>query len=74
MPPRLSKLPLTYKYEIKGTQLAEAELLGKNLGTEDKIVEFMAAIDKDRKNKAAIPKRGYTKPLPVQFQTFGIQP
>lgn len=69
---KLAKLPLTYNREIKATNLAEAELLGKGLGTEDMIVEFMAAIDKDRKNKVAIPKRGYTKPLPVLFKTFGV--
>ena len=57
---RLAKLPLTYNREIKTTALAEAELLGKNLGTEEKIIEFLTAVDKDRKNKVAIPKRGYT--------------
>ena len=69
---RLAKLPLTYNREVKSTILSEAELLGKGLETETMITEFLTAIDKDRKNKVAIPKRGYTKPLPVQFQSFGV--
>ncbi|MFO0935661.1 MAG: hypothetical protein U0798_03985 [Gemmataceae bacterium] len=68
----LAKLPLTYNREIKGTNLTDAELLGKGLDTEKTIIEFMTAVDKDRKNKVAVPKRGYTKPLPVQFKSFGI--
>lgn len=71
---RLAKLPLTYQREIKGTQLAGAELLGKNLGTEDMIVKFLEKLEEERKGRVQIPKRGYTKPLQVIFSTFGVTP
>ena len=71
---RLAKLPQTFQREIKGTQLAEAELLGKNLGTEEMIIKYLEDVDKDRKSKVQIAKRGYTKPLGVQLSSFGVVP
>ena len=71
---RLAKLPQTFQREIKGTQLAEAELLGKNLGTEEMIIKYLEEVDKERKGKVQIPKRGYTKPLAVQLASFGVAP
>jgi hypothetical protein len=69
---RIQKLPLTYHVEIKDQKLAEMDLLGKGFETEAKIFEFLTALDKDRKNKVAIPNRKYTKPLPVIFQSYGV--
>ena len=71
---RLAKLPQTFQREIKGTQLAEAELLGKNLGTEEMIIKYLEEVDKERKSKVQIAKRGYTKPLAVQLASFGVVP
>lgn len=71
---RLAKLPQTFQREIKGTQLAEAELFGKNLGTEEMIVKYLEEVDKERKSKVQIAKRGYTKPLGVQLSSFGVVP
>jgi hypothetical protein len=68
----LAKLPLTYHREIKDSKLAEVELLGKGLDTEKMVTDFLEAIDKDRKNKVAIPSRKYTKPLQVLFQSYGV--
>jgi hypothetical protein len=68
----LPKLPLTYHRELKDVKLEGQELLGKGLDTEKMVAEFLTALDKDRKNKVAIPSRKYTKPLPVIMNTFGV--
>jgi hypothetical protein len=71
---RVAKLPQTKLEVIKGTQLAEADLLGKNLGTEDQIMKFLEETEKARKSGPPLPRRGYTRPLPVVYTSFGLNP
>jgi len=64
-PPRGAKLfPLKFTevVPIKGTTNVGVALLGSKLGTEEKIVEFLEKIEKDRKSPARVPNRNYTKP------------
>lgn len=64
-PPRGAKLfPLKFTevVPIKGTKNVGVALLGNKLGTEEKIVEFLEKIEKDRKSPARVPNRNYTKP------------
>lgn len=67
----LQKLTLTYHVEIKDSKATDAELLTAG-ETEQKVKDFINTISADRKNKAAIPNRKYTKPLPVNLQSFGF--
>lgn len=71
---RVSKLPQTKLEVVKNTQLAEADLLGKSLGTEDLILKFLDDTDKARKAGPPLPRRGYTRPLPVLYGSFGLNP
>ncbi|MGL4422255.1 MAG: hypothetical protein ACRCZF_16415, partial [Gemmataceae bacterium] len=69
----LKPLQQTFIRDIPKTSLAGAALLGNNekFGTEKMIKEFMADVDKERKNRASFT-RGYTKPLPIDAPSFGI--
>jgi hypothetical protein len=57
--------------EIKGSGNAGSKLLGNNLGTETMLVDFLEAVDKDRKGKPR-KTREWTKPLYVDVQSFGL--
>jgi hypothetical protein len=67
----LPKLTQTFHREIKGSKFAEAELLGKGLDTETNIINFIDAIEKERKTKVNVTRK-YSKPLQVILQDFGV--
>jgi pimeloyl-ACP methyl ester carboxylesterase len=72
----LEKLDQTFTFEVKGAaQLQGVKLLGNNanLKTEDKIVQYFAAIQKVRQ-KIAPKSRGYKDPYFISPQDFGLRP
>ena len=48
------------------------DLIGKNTGLETMVTDFLAKVQEERKNKPPIPQRGYTKPLLINPQPFGV--
>ena len=73
-PPAMSKLqPLKFNelVDIKGTKNVGVNLLGNKLGTEEKIVDFLEKIEKDRKSPARVPNRGYTAPPLLLADRYG---
>ncbi len=61
-PRTLNALPYTTAEAIEKTKNIGVDLLGKSLGTETKIVNYLEALEKDRKNVIATANRNYTKP------------
>lgn len=61
------QLPLTQVRPIEKTDLAGVGLLGKQLGTEKLIVDYLEALEKERKNLIRVPNRGYAPPPPGIF-------
>jgi hypothetical protein len=59
---RLTKLTYTTMEGIEKTKNRGVDLLGKNLGTEQRIIDYLETLEKDRKNVIATPSRNYTKP------------
>jgi pimeloyl-ACP methyl ester carboxylesterase len=68
----VANLPLTQLRVIEKTNLKGAELLGKSLGTEKMIVEYLKVLEKERKNMIRISNRGFQQPPPINFPTFGV--
>jgi pimeloyl-ACP methyl ester carboxylesterase len=63
---------LTYKEEVgKGVKNLGATLLGNNLGTEQRILAYLAAMEKERKNKPR-KNRDFEKPLYIDVRSFGV--
>lgn len=62
----------TDKGQIKGTALRGVDLLGKNdtLKTEDTILEFLKAMEDQRRKKARIT-RDYQEPVKINLASFG---
>ena len=58
----VNKLPFTKSEAIPGTKLNGVDLLGGQLGTEDKIFKQLEVLETDRKNVIATPNRNFTKP------------
>jgi hypothetical protein len=73
-PTKLTKLEQTFFKELTGTgaSLVGADLIGKGTGLEEEVTKFLNAVQKERKNKPAIPQRGYTKPLLIYPYMFGV--
>lgn len=69
---RLPKLPLTQGRLIKGTKLTGADLLGKSLGTEKMIVDYLNALEKERLNLIRVTNRGFSSPPPINLPYFGV--
>jgi pimeloyl-ACP methyl ester carboxylesterase len=72
----LQKLDQTFMKEVKGGGvLTGAALLGQNaqLKTEDTIIQFLAAIQKNRA-KIVRKTRGFTNPYAIDLSVFGVAP
>jgi len=71
---KVAKLSQTFHVELKGPgeSLVGADLIGKKTGLEEKVLEFGGKVHEERKSKPPIPARGYTKPLLITPQQFGI--
>jgi hypothetical protein len=66
-------LPLTQLRGIEKTDLVGVNLLGKDLGTEKLIIDYLEALEKERKNMIRVPNRGYTPPPPgINLPAFGV--
>jgi len=68
---RLQPVKFTDIVPVKDTDLKGVALLGNKLGTEEKIVEFLEKIEKDRKSPARIPNHNYTKPPLLLGNVYG---
>jgi len=70
----LNKLNPAYLKELKGGELSGVALLGNNaaIKTEDTILAFMAAIQKDRA-KLIRKNRGFTAPWFISLSSFGFR-
>lgn len=68
---RLQPIKFTEIVPIKDSKNVGVALLGNKLGTEEKIVEFLEKIEKDRKAPARIPNRNYTKAPLLLANMFG---
>ncbi len=63
---------LTYKEEVgKGVKNLGATLLGNNLGTEQRVLAYLAAMEKERKNKVR-KARDFERPLYIDVRSFGL--
>lgn len=70
---RLTKpLPLTTGRVVKGTNLQGVELLGKNLGTEKMIVDYLNTLEKERTNLIRVTNRSFSSPPPINLPQFGV--
>lgn len=72
---KLARLEQTFHKELKPTgktALVGVDLIGKGTGLEEDVVKFLEKVQEERKNKPQIPQRGYTKPLLVNPQAFGV--
>ena len=68
-----TNLPLTQVRGIEKTGLAGVGLLGKQLGTEKLIIDYLEALEKERRNLIRIPNRSYSPPPPgINFPVFGV--
>jgi len=68
---KLLKPEQTFQHEVKGSKLSGVKLLGNNLKVEETIEKFLAAVDKERKNKTR-KVREWDKPLWVDIRSFGL--
>lgn len=68
----LPTLPLTRMISIDKTSLSGAELLGKQLNTEKLIVDYLDALEKERKNLIRIPNRGFAVAPAINLPLFGV--
>lgn len=68
----LPNLPLTREYVIEKTNLTGAELLGKQLQTEKVIIDYLEALEKERKNLIRIPTRNYATAPYINLPQFGV--
>jgi pimeloyl-ACP methyl ester carboxylesterase len=68
---RLQPVKFTEIVPIKDSKNVGVELLGSKLGTEEKILEFLEKIEKDRKSPARVPNRNYTRPPLLRAEMFG---
>jgi len=68
----LPKLQLTRSMAIEKTNLAGANLLGKQLGTEKLIVDYLEALEKERRNLIRVPNRGYATSPGINLPLFGV--
>ena len=71
-PRGLPKLPLTQSRVIKDTELKGVDLLGKNLGTEDMIVDYLNTLEKERLNLIRVTNRGFTTPPAINLAQFDV--
>ena len=69
----ISKLPFTKAEAIPGTKLGGVDLLGSQLGTEDKIFKQLELLETDRKTVIATPNRNFTKPSILVLSYFGVK-
>jgi len=69
----LAKLPFTEAEAIATTATVGVDLLGKQLGTEDKIIKKLEQLEADRKNVIPTPNRNYTKAPPILPNYFGVK-
>jgi len=71
----VKKLELTREWAVPGTNLQGLQLLGDNskLGTEDTILKYIAAVEKDR-SSVGRTVRNYAAPYFVDLRYFGINP
>jgi pimeloyl-ACP methyl ester carboxylesterase len=71
----LQKLTQTFVKPVEKTALTGVALLGNNatLKTEDTVMQFLAAIQKDRA-RIARKQRGFTEPYYISLQSFGLTP
>jgi pimeloyl-ACP methyl ester carboxylesterase len=71
----LQKLTQTFIKPIEKTALTGVNLLGNNatLKTEDTIMQFLAAIQKDRA-KTTRKQRGFSEPYYIRLTDFGLTP
>ncbi|MBA4064950.1 MAG: hypothetical protein C0501_14800 [Isosphaera sp.] len=71
----LQKLDQTFLKDMKGTNLSGAALLGnaKDIGTEQRIVAFLNAIQAERA-KITVKKRNYASPYYIDLRAFGVMP
>ena len=60
-----------FKRELPKLKNAGASLLGTNLGTEQVVLEFLAEVEKERKNKPR-KQRDFEKPLYIDVRSFGV--
>ena len=69
---KMPKPEQTFVRPIKGSAAAGTKLLGNNLGTEKLIEDFLAAVDKERRQK---PRKttDWDKPLYIEFTSFGVR-
>ncbi len=68
----LPKLVQTFKHEVgKGVKNAGSGLLGNNLGTERTVIDFLEAVERERKNKPR-KTRDLEKPLYIDVTSFGL--
>jgi hypothetical protein len=49
------------------------DLLGSQLGTEDKIFKQLESLETDRKSVIATPNRNFTKPSIMLLSYFGVK-
>lgn len=70
---KLTKLKYTDVRDVKGSKNVGVELLGKDLGTEKLIVDYLETLEKDRKNVTKTVNRNHKKPALVLTQFFGIR-
>ena len=68
----LSKLPLTYVRTVKDTNLEGVELLGKNLGTEAMIVDYLKTVEKERTNLIRVTNRAFSTPPAINLAQFNV--
>jgi hypothetical protein len=69
----INKLPFTKAEAIPGTKVRGVDLLGSQLGTEDKIFKQLEVLETDRKNVIATPNRNFTKPSILLLSYFGVK-
>ena len=68
-------LPFTKVQPIEKTDLSGVGLLGKDLGTEKYIVDYLVEREKERKNLLRVSNRGYAPPPPgINLPLFGVCP
>lgn len=70
---KLNDMRFTTTFEVKGSKNTGVDLLGNALGTEEKIVEYLETVEKDRKNITRTANRNYTKPPLLVPAAFGVR-
>lgn len=68
---KLNKLPFTSIKTVEKTKAVGADLLGKQLGTEDIILKYLETLEKDRKNVTKVVNRNYNDSPFVQPTALG---